>query len=105
MLHHERLRPPSRDYPADEWNVIEKAFRPEFLASSKQCWRSARDTSACAGARRKGCIVLCHATEQSAFTLTCATDNALESSCPQWTSDSTPTHGSALRGQARLDLR
>jgi alpha,alpha-trehalose phosphorylase len=32
MLHHERLRPPSRDYPADEWNVIEKAFRPDFLA-------------------------------------------------------------------------
>ena len=32
MLHHERLRPPSDDYPADEWNVIEKAFRPEFLA-------------------------------------------------------------------------
>jgi alpha,alpha-trehalose phosphorylase len=32
MLHHERLRPPSRDYPADEWNVIEKAYRPEFLA-------------------------------------------------------------------------
>jgi alpha,alpha-trehalose phosphorylase len=32
MLHHERLRPPSRDYPADEWNIIERAFRPEFLA-------------------------------------------------------------------------
>jgi alpha,alpha-trehalose phosphorylase len=32
MLHHERLRPPSHDYPADEWNVIEKAFHPEFLA-------------------------------------------------------------------------
>jgi alpha,alpha-trehalose phosphorylase len=32
MLHHERLRPPSDNYPADEWNVIEKAFRPEFLA-------------------------------------------------------------------------
>jgi alpha,alpha-trehalose phosphorylase len=32
MLHHERLRPPSRDYPADEWNVIEKTFRPDFLA-------------------------------------------------------------------------
>jgi len=32
MLHHERLRPPSQDYPADEWNVIEKAFRPKFLA-------------------------------------------------------------------------
>jgi alpha,alpha-trehalose phosphorylase len=32
MLHHERLRPPSRDYPADEWNVVEKAFHPEFLA-------------------------------------------------------------------------
>ncbi len=32
MLHHERLRPPSHDYPADEWNVIEKVFHPEFLA-------------------------------------------------------------------------
>jgi alpha,alpha-trehalose phosphorylase len=32
MLHHERLRPPSRDYPGDEWNVIERAFHPEFLA-------------------------------------------------------------------------
>src|SRR6516162_8315574 len=32
MLHHERLKPPSRDYPADEWNVVEKAFHPEFLA-------------------------------------------------------------------------
>src|SRR4029453_5495939 len=31
MLHHERLRPPSHGYPADEWNVIEKAFHPEFL--------------------------------------------------------------------------
>jgi len=31
MLHHERLRPPSRDYPADEWNVVEKRFHPEFL--------------------------------------------------------------------------
>ena len=33
MLHHERLRPPSRDYPADEWNIVEKGFRPEFFAS------------------------------------------------------------------------
>jgi alpha,alpha-trehalose phosphorylase len=32
MIHHERLRPPSHDYPADEWNVIEKAFHPELLA-------------------------------------------------------------------------
>jgi alpha,alpha-trehalose phosphorylase len=32
MLHHERLRPPSHDYPADEWNVIEKTFHPKFLA-------------------------------------------------------------------------
>ena len=27
-------------------------------------------------------VVLCHATEKSRFTLTCATENALESSCP-----------------------
>ena len=32
MIQHERLKPPSRDYPADEWNVIEKGFHPEFLA-------------------------------------------------------------------------
>jgi alpha,alpha-trehalose phosphorylase len=35
MIHHERLRPPSHDYPADEWSVIEKAFHPEFLAQSE----------------------------------------------------------------------
>src|ERR1700746_1799257 len=35
MIRHERLRPPSRDYPADEWNVIEKGFHPEFLAQSE----------------------------------------------------------------------
>ncbi|HWE17652.1 MAG TPA: glycosyl hydrolase family 65 protein [Hyphomicrobiaceae bacterium] len=35
MLHHERFRPPSRDYPADEWNIIEKRFHPEFLAQSE----------------------------------------------------------------------
>jgi alpha,alpha-trehalose phosphorylase len=32
MLHHTPLRPPSHDYPADEWNIIEKGFHPEFLA-------------------------------------------------------------------------
>src|SRR5246127_4661818 len=35
MIHHERLRPPSHDYPADEWNIIEKEFHPEFLAQSE----------------------------------------------------------------------
>ena len=35
MIHHERLRPPFHDYPADEWNVIEKGFHPEFLAQSE----------------------------------------------------------------------
>jgi alpha,alpha-trehalose phosphorylase len=32
MLRREPLRPPSCDYPADEWNVIEKGFQPAFLA-------------------------------------------------------------------------
>ena len=32
MIHHERLRPPSHDFPADEWNVVEKGFHPEFMA-------------------------------------------------------------------------
>jgi alpha,alpha-trehalose phosphorylase len=35
MLHHERLRPPIHDYPADEWNIVEKRFHPEFLAQSE----------------------------------------------------------------------
>ncbi len=35
MIHHKRLRPPPHDYPADEWNVIEKRFHPEFLAQSE----------------------------------------------------------------------
>jgi alpha,alpha-trehalose phosphorylase len=35
VLHHERLRPPTRDYPADEWNIIEKRFCPEFLAQTE----------------------------------------------------------------------
>jgi alpha,alpha-trehalose phosphorylase len=32
MIHHERLRPPSHDFPADEWSVIESRFNPDFLA-------------------------------------------------------------------------
>ncbi|MBX9828378.1 MAG: glycoside hydrolase family 65 protein [Xanthobacteraceae bacterium] len=32
MLHHQRVKPPSHDYPADEWNIIERGFHPEFLA-------------------------------------------------------------------------
>jgi alpha,alpha-trehalose phosphorylase len=32
MIHHVPLRPSSGDFPADEWNVIEKRFHPEFLA-------------------------------------------------------------------------
>jgi hypothetical protein len=32
MLHHERLKLPARDYLADEYSVIAKAFCPKFLA-------------------------------------------------------------------------
>ncbi len=32
MLHHVPQRPPFRDFPADEWNIIERGFHPEFLA-------------------------------------------------------------------------
>jgi alpha,alpha-trehalose phosphorylase len=35
MLHHERLGPPSHYHPADEWNVIEKRFRPDLLVQSE----------------------------------------------------------------------
>ena len=33
MLHHERLQPPSHDYPADEWNVVEKSKAPYLLSA------------------------------------------------------------------------
>src|SRR6516165_2085592 len=32
MLHHERLKPSTQDYPPNAWNLIEKRFRPEFVA-------------------------------------------------------------------------
>jgi alpha,alpha-trehalose phosphorylase len=32
MLHHVPHRPPFHDFPADDWNVIEKRFHPEFTA-------------------------------------------------------------------------
>src|SRR5262245_60112857 len=35
MLQHERFKPPSHDYPADEWSVVEKRYSPEFLAQSE----------------------------------------------------------------------
>jgi len=35
MLHHERVRPPSRDYPADEWSIIERRYHPELLAQTE----------------------------------------------------------------------
>jgi alpha,alpha-trehalose phosphorylase len=35
MLHHKRIKPPPEDYPADEWNLIETRFHPEFLAQAE----------------------------------------------------------------------
>jgi alpha,alpha-trehalose phosphorylase len=32
MIHHERLKPPTSDYPPNEWSVVERSFRPEFMA-------------------------------------------------------------------------
>jgi alpha,alpha-trehalose phosphorylase len=32
MLHHARVKPPAQDYPPDPWSMIEKSFRPEFIA-------------------------------------------------------------------------
>ncbi len=32
MLHHERLKPPAQDYPPNEWSLIEKNLRSEFIA-------------------------------------------------------------------------
>jgi alpha,alpha-trehalose phosphorylase len=31
MIHHERVVPPAHIYPADEWNIVEKQYSPEFL--------------------------------------------------------------------------
>ncbi|HEY2168499.1 MAG TPA: glycoside hydrolase family 65 protein, partial [Candidatus Angelobacter sp.] len=32
MLHHERLKPPTQDYPPNEWSILETNFRREFMA-------------------------------------------------------------------------
>jgi alpha,alpha-trehalose phosphorylase len=32
MIHHERLKPPTRDYPATSGTSSMKGFHPEFLA-------------------------------------------------------------------------
>jgi len=32
MLHHERVKPPTQDYPPNRWSVVERRFRPEFMA-------------------------------------------------------------------------
>ena len=32
MPHHERVTPPTQDYPPDQWCLIEKHYRPEFAA-------------------------------------------------------------------------
>jgi alpha,alpha-trehalose phosphorylase len=32
MIHHVPHRPPTHDFPANEWNVIETGFHPELLA-------------------------------------------------------------------------
>jgi alpha,alpha-trehalose phosphorylase len=32
MLRHERLKPPTKYYPPDEWSLVENEFRPEFMA-------------------------------------------------------------------------
>lgn len=32
MLHHERVKPPVEDYPPNEWNLIERSFRPQYAA-------------------------------------------------------------------------
>ena len=32
MIHHVPDRLPTHDFPADEWNIIEKGFHPKLLA-------------------------------------------------------------------------
>src|SRR5215510_7045276 len=35
MIHHERLKPSSQDYPPDEWSLIETSFQPDFIAQTE----------------------------------------------------------------------
>src|SRR5262245_27473348 len=35
MIHHERLKPPSKDYPPNEWSLIEASYKPEFIAQTE----------------------------------------------------------------------
>jgi hypothetical protein len=45
MIHHVLLRPPARDFPADEWNIIESSARHAPTEGASSCcavvtWRS-----------------------------------------------------------------
>jgi hypothetical protein len=53
MIHQERLRPPLRDFPADEWNLVESGFHPEFLAQLETIMALGNDISACVGVPRR----------------------------------------------------
>jgi alpha,alpha-trehalose phosphorylase len=41
MIHHERVTPPIHIYPADEWNIIEKQFAPQFLEMTETIFSTA----------------------------------------------------------------
>ncbi len=41
MIHHERIKPPPSVYPADEWNLIEQKFMPEFAEMTETFFTTA----------------------------------------------------------------
>jgi hypothetical protein len=53
MIHHERLRPPAADYPAEEWAVIEKRYHPEFVAQLETMMALGNGYRECGAAQRK----------------------------------------------------
>jgi alpha,alpha-trehalose phosphorylase len=54
MLHHERVRPPIQDYPPNEWELIEKSYRPQFGAQMETILALANGYIGIRGAHEEG---------------------------------------------------
>ena len=54
MLHHERVIPPPHIYPADEWNIVEKQYTPEFLERGETIFATSNGYLGMRGAFEEG---------------------------------------------------
>ncbi len=67
MIHHERVKPPPYVYPADEWNLIEKKFMPQFLEMMETVFATANGYLGMRGCFEEGTPVANNGTYVNGF--------------------------------------